>query len=142
MEGLWENSSHCRCFVTNKSYILRNLNLIIVETKVFLRLEVIRQNSPLCRFFMLWSPTFWGISISCGSKTDTIKISSWLRRLWDNRQIFTSSSFCRFFHLWYPTIWGISICLLFQSRLSRDTNTYIFWLYLFYIHKICWFLRM
>ncbi len=78
MKVFRENSSNCRCFVTNNSYILRNLNLIIVQTKAFLRLEVIRQNSPLCRFFMLWSPTFWGISISCGSKTDTIKISSCL----------------------------------------------------------------
>ena len=36
------------------------------------------ENSPLGRFFMLWSPTFWGINISCGSKTDTIKILSCL----------------------------------------------------------------
>ena len=78
MKVFRENSSHCRCFVTNNSYILRNLNLIIVETKVFLRLEVIRQNSPLCRFFMLWIPKFRGINISCGSKTDTIKILSCL----------------------------------------------------------------
>ena len=72
------NSTHCRCFVTSKSNNLRNLNLIIVETKAFLRLKDIRQDSPLCRFFKLWSPTFWGINISCGSKTDTIKILSCL----------------------------------------------------------------
>ena len=78
MKVFRENSLHCRCFVTNNSYILRNLILFIVETKVFLRLEVMRQNSPLCRFFMLWIPTFRGINISCGSKTDTIKISSCL----------------------------------------------------------------
>ena len=109
-----ENSSHCWCFDTNNSYILRNLNLIIVETKVFLRLEVIRQNSPLCRFFMLWSPTFWGISISCGSKTDTIKILSCLYHDLDDLEMKDKS-----FNL--PHFVGFIMYDILQSEESKIT---------------------
>ena len=114
MKVFRENSSHCRCFVTNNFYILRNLILFIVETKVFLRLEVIWQNSPLCRFFMLWSPTFWGISISCGSKTDTIKISSCLYHDLDDFEITD-----KFLHL--PHFVGFIMYDILQSEESKIT---------------------
>ena len=84
IELITKSSSDCRIIRENpplfmffsvpKSYNLRNINLITVETKTFLRLEVIRWNSPLCGYFILWGPTFWGINISFWCKTSTIKI--------------------------------------------------------------------
>ena len=68
-------------FSTRKSYNLRNL-WIWIERRIFLRLKVMREYSPVCRIFVQWNPTIWGINISFWRKVVSIKMQNSLYREW------------------------------------------------------------
>ena len=68
-------------FSARKSYKLWNL-WIWIETRIFLRLKVIRENSPVCRIFVQWNPTIWGINVSFWREVVTIKIQNSLYHEW------------------------------------------------------------
>ena len=53
------NSSLCMFLSKTKSYNLRNLNLN--RKPPLPQIEGYQKNSPLCRFFLQWNPTIWGI---------------------------------------------------------------------------------
>ena len=56
-------------FSTSKFYNQRNL-WISIETRIFLRLKVMKKYSPVCRIFVQWNPTIWGINILIWRKVD------------------------------------------------------------------------
>ena len=68
-------------FSTSKSYNLRNI-WIWIERGIFLRLMVMREYSPVCRIFVQWNPTIWGINISFWRKVVSIKMQNSLYREW------------------------------------------------------------
>ena len=59
-----------------KSYDLRNLNL--TREPPLPQIEGYQRNSPLCRFFLHWNPTIWGICSPFLGEIRTIPILSCL----------------------------------------------------------------
>ena len=114
-----EYSSECRLLeqIPQFAWFLVQLNpaiwgiVISIENRVFLRLKVIRENSPFCRIFVKWNPTILGIRVSLWQKNqynqNMEQFLSWFIGPWSQTLIFQNSSFCSFFYISYPTIWGI-----------------------------------
>ena len=68
------NSSLCMFLSKTKSYNLRNLNLN--RKPPLPQIEGYQKNSPLCRFFLQWNPTIWGIDSPFSGEMRTITILS------------------------------------------------------------------
>ena len=84
-------------FIATKTYNLRNL-WIWIETRIFLRLKVIRENSPVCRIFVQWNPTIWGINISFLMWSIEQLVSLMIGH-WSQRLVSHTSSVCSFYHI-------------------------------------------
>ena len=79
MKLIRRNSPLCMFLSTTKSYILRNLDLN--WTPPLPQIEGYHQNSPLCRVFVKWNPTIWGIDSPFSEKMRTITILSCLNHV-------------------------------------------------------------